>query len=109
MFKAPKHKQLKRCAAPLSKELREKYKRRTVNVRKADIVKVVRGKFKDHAGEVMNVNPTKHGIYVDGVTIKKADGTDVPRAIDPSNVVITQLFLEDKKRRAMLSRKLEVK
>jgi hypothetical protein len=41
------------------------------------------------------------------LTIKKADGTEVERAINPSNVVVTALFTEDKKRRRMLERNME--
>ena len=40
---------------------------------------------------------------VDGVSVKKADGTEVPRPVDPSNVMITDLNLEDKRREQKLS------
>ena len=103
---APFHKRRKMIAAPLSKELREKYNRRTMPIRKKDIVKVMRGDFKGATGEVLRVDSTKYKIYVDGVKISKADATEVERAIDPSNIMITDIFLEDKKRRKILERKL---
>jgi len=90
----------------LSKELQEKYKRRNVPVRKGDIVKVMRGDFKGMSGEVIKVDLKKYKIYVDGITLKKADGTEVPRALDASNVMITELNLKDKLRLEMLERKL---
>lgn len=102
---APLHKRQKIVAAPLSKELKEKYNRRSMPVRKKDIVKVMRGNFKDITGEVLRVDLNKYKIYVDGAKIAKSDGTEVERAIDPSNVIITDLFLEDKKRRKVLERK----
>ncbi len=94
-------------AAHLSKDLKEKYNRRSISIRKGDQVKVMRGAFVGIGGEVLKVNLEKYKIYVDGITQKKADGTDVSRPIDPSNVLITELFIEDKERRNMLERKIE--
>ncbi len=103
---APLHKKQKMLAAPLSKELREKYKRRSMPVRKKDIVQVVRGEYKSVKGEVLRVNSDKYKIYVDGVKEVKADATNVEGAVDPSNVIITDLYLDDKKRRKIIERKL---
>jgi large subunit ribosomal protein L24 len=89
--------------AALSKELQEKYKRRSIRVIKGDTVKVLRG---DHAGTegLVDYVITKDArIVVDGVSVKKADGTEVPRPVDPSNVMITDLNLEDKRREQKLS------
>ena len=94
-------------AAHLSKDLKEKYNRRSLSIRKGDRVTVMRGAFIGIAGEVLNVNRENYKIYVEGITQKKADGTDVPRFIDPSNVLITELFIEDKERRNILERKIE--
>ncbi|HDN82956.1 MAG TPA: 50S ribosomal protein L24 [Candidatus Altiarchaeales archaeon] len=105
-YEAPLHKRRKMIVSRLSKELQEKYKRRNVPVRKGDIVKVMRGDFKGMSGEVIKVDLKKYKIYVDGITLKKADGTEVPRALDASNVMITELNLKDKLRLEMLERKL---
>jgi large subunit ribosomal protein L24 len=91
--------------APLSKELREKYGRRTARVIVGDTVKVMRG---DHAGTTGKVEAVslKHGtIVVEGVSVSKADGTEVPRPIYPSNVMITSLEMKDELRSKILSRK----
>ncbi len=90
----------------LSKELREKYNRRNLSVRKGDKIKIMRSKFKGDIGEVTRVDLKSYKIYIEGITIKKSDGTDVERAIDPSNVMITDLYMEDKKRRGVLERKI---
>ena len=103
---SPLHKRSKMIAAPLSRELREKYDNKSIPVRKKDIVKVTRGNFKGVTGEVLRVDLDKYKIYVDGVKISKSDSTNVERAIDPSNVIVTDIFLEDKKRRKVLERKL---
>ncbi len=90
----------------LSRELREKYNRRSLPVRKGDKVKIIRGEFKEGGGEITRLDPKNYKIYIEGINIKKSDGTDVERAIDPSNVMITDLYMEDKKRREILERKI---
>jgi large subunit ribosomal protein L24 len=97
-YNAAHHERGSLLRAPLSKELREKYNQRNTRVIKGDTVKVVRG---DHIGVVGLVDfvlTKKARIVVDGVSVKKADGTEVPRPMDPSNVMITELNLEDKRR-----------
>ena len=101
------HARRKRIASTLSDDLREKYKRRNLPVRKGDKVKVMRGEFKNTVGEVSRIDTKAYKIYVSGVKQKKVNGTEVERAIDPSNVMITELFLEDKERQATLKRKAE--
>ena len=81
--------------APLSKELREELKKRNAQVRKGDTVKVLRGDNAGTEGEVEEVNFKKCTIKVHGVSNFRADGTEVPRPIHPSNVIIIKLKLED--------------
>lgn len=89
--------------AALSKELQAKYKRRSIRVIKGDTVKVLRGDHSGSEGLVDFVVTKNSRIVVDGISVKKADGTEVPRPVDPSNVVITELNLEDKRREQKLS------
>ncbi len=93
-------------AAPLSAELKKKYNRNAVNVRQGDVVTVTRGAAAKKSGEVTRVDYGAYKVYVDGVTRKKSDGTDVQQPIDPSNLMITDLYIEDKERRAVLERTL---
>ena len=89
----------------LSKELRAKYKRRSLFVRKGDKVRIMRGEFKGITGEILSVNLKDYTIYVDSIKSKKANGTEVPRPIAPSNVMLTEIVTEDKERRDLLERK----
>lgn len=93
--------------SPLSKELKSKYNRARLTPRKGDTVEVVRGEYKGIAGEVSSVDLKTLKVYVAGVTSKKADGTDVERPLDPSKIVITELVMEDKKRREVLERSMK--
>ncbi len=102
---APLHHRRKILSSNLSGELREKYNRRNLPVRKGDKVKIMCGEFKGSGGEITRVDLKNYKVYVEGITIKKSDGTDIERAVDPSNVMLTGLYLEDKQRREVLERK----
>jgi large subunit ribosomal protein L24 len=109
LAKAPLHARHKIMSCALSPELKEKYKRNSVPVRKGDTVKIMRGGKTGHTGEVTKISRVKYKIYIQGVTAKKADGTDVETPVHPSNTMITALYEEDKQRREMLSKKMEAK
>lgn len=104
-FKAPLHLRHKFFNAPLSPELREKYGVKRLPVRVGDVVKIMRGDWKGHEGKVVRVDLKKVRIYVEGVTVKKADGTPVLRPIHPSKVMIVKLDLSDKWRQKIIERR----
>jgi large subunit ribosomal protein L24 len=101
-YQAPSHVKSKYLSAPLSTALKEKYKKKTLRVIKGDTVKVTRGDFVGNEGLVDAVDTKKSKIVVHGVSSTKADGTEVPRVIDASNVQLTKLNLSDKRREAKL-------
>ncbi len=109
IYEAPLHRRQKLVAAPLSKELRKKYGRRSVPVRKGDEVRVMRGDFRGKEGKVFRVDLKKLRIYIDGVTRKKSTGEEVRVPVHPSNVMITKLNLEDKKRQKIFERIAAIK
>ncbi len=108
-YNAPLHIRRKFMTAPLSKELRKKYKIRNLPVRKGDVVEIVRGDFSGIKGEVIDVDYKKVRIYVKGATIRKADGSEVYYPIHPSKVVIVKLNLDDEWRKKIIERKLKVR
>jgi large subunit ribosomal protein L24 len=87
----------------LAPELRERHGRRSVRPRVGDSVRIVRGEFKGVEGKVTKVDPAGR-VSVEGVTREKQKGGTVPVPIHSSNLVITNLTLEDKERK----KKLEV-
>ncbi len=97
-YQAKLHTRNKFLGAMLSDDLKEKHKINALPVRKDDTVKVLRGDHKGKEGKVTAVNLNKMTIIVDGVTVTKSDGTEVPRPIHPSNVMITKLELKDERR-----------
>jgi len=96
--KAPLHIKRKFLAVNLSKELRKKYARRNIPVRKGDSVKIMRGKFKNKHGKILNVFTKKTRVTVEGIQVKKQDGSKADIKLHPSNLQITELNLDDKKR-----------
>lgn len=93
--------------AALSKTLREQYKRRSCRVVKGDTVKLSRGEAAGEEGVVDQVDMKNFKIVVHGISSLKADGTEVPRPIDPSNVQITKLNLKDERREARIEGRKE--
>jgi large subunit ribosomal protein L24 len=97
----------KLLGANLSEDLRKRYMRKSFSVRKGDTVKIMRGQFKGKTGKVLIVNMRKLKIYMENIQRSKRDGTKVNVPLDPSNVQITELNLDDKKRIKSLERKIK--
>ena len=98
VYEAPLHKRRKMIASHLSSKYLEdakKYYPRSAVVRKGDTVRIVRGSLAGHVGKVEAVDIRSMRISIDGATVSKADGTQIPAKIHPSNVVIEKLDLSD--------------
>jgi len=106
LYNKPLHQKHKLLSVTLSKELRKKFNRRNLSVRKGDKVRVLVGSFKGTEGEIMNVDVDAVKVYVDKVFSKKRDGTEVLRAIQPSNLMLIDIEIRDKKRQNILERKV---
>jgi large subunit ribosomal protein L24 len=104
-YNLPLHLRHKLMSANLTKDLRKKYGRRNVPVRKNDVVKVMRGKFKKKTGKVSIVNLKKLKVAIENLQVQKKDGTKVNVYFDPSNIQITELNVDDKERTKSLERK----
>jgi large subunit ribosomal protein L24 len=102
---APLHTKQKFVHAHLSKDLKKKYGKRSIGLRKGDKVKVMTGKFRKHEGKIENVDLRKTRVFVNGIETTKRDGTKKPLALHPSNLMITELSMDDKLRQKILERK----
>ncbi|NKE35564.1 50S ribosomal protein L24 [Natronococcus sp. JC468] len=100
--RAPLHKRQKQLHAALSDDLREEYDTRRTRVNAGDTVEIMRGDHAGETGEVVRAILEDGTIHVADVTVETADGEEVPRALEPSNVRITELDLEDERREARL-------
>ncbi|MEM1541478.1 MAG: 50S ribosomal protein L24 [Ignisphaera sp.] len=95
--------------APLSPELRKELGIKRLIVRKGDTVRIMRGDWKGHEGKVVKVDLKRAKVHVEGVTIKKSDGTDVFYPISSSKVMIVKLGEVDDVRRRIVERRYETR
>ena len=101
---APLHLKKRMVAAHLSSAHMSEYNVRSLPVRKGDTVKLLRGAkdFKTSEAKVASVDLKSCKIIVENVTVPKADGTQKPRPVDPSDVLLTKLDLSDPWRKSKL-------
>ncbi|MFC6989341.1 50S ribosomal protein L24 [Haloplanus sp. GCM10025708] len=99
---APLHERQKFVRATFADDLREEYDQRNVRVNAGDTVEVLRGDFAGTEGEVLEVDLKDEVLHVEDVTVEKADGEEVPRPLDASNVRVVELDLEDDRRQERL-------
>lgn len=102
---APLSVRRKFLSAHLTPSLRERYGTRSVVLRKGDQIQVMRGSSKGTKGSVERVDTKTGRIYMDALKVKKADGSEVMKPVVASNVMVTSLVMEDKKRAKSIERK----
>src|SRR3989344_2812303 len=94
-FQSPFHIRHALISANLSKELRKKYGKRSFSLRKGDEVLIKQGEFKKKKGKITKINSYNLKVYIEGIQRSKKDGTKVDIPLEPSNLQITELNLED--------------
>ena len=102
---APIHLKKQNISSNLSEDLRKKYKKRSLSLRKGDKVKVMRGKMRGKEGKITQVMLKVSKVIIDGIQIKKKDGSKVNIKMEPSNLQLIELNLEEKKRLKRLAEK----
>lgn len=105
LFTAPAHIRHKLMAAPLSPELLAQKGIKAMPVRKGDTVRITRGDHKGFEGKVSRVDLKHYRVYLEGLSREKVDGSTVFVAIHPSKIMIRNLNLDDKVRKAVMERK----
>jgi large subunit ribosomal protein L24 len=106
-YNAPLHVRHRFVSAHLSKALRERFGKRSLPLRKGDEIKVVRGESSGFKGKVERIELKNGMIHIEGLNVKKVDGSEVMKPIHPSNLMITEAKMDDKRRQAVLERKGE--
>jgi large subunit ribosomal protein L24 len=101
---APLHIMHKFLSANLAPELRDRFEKRSMPVRKGDEVEVMRGSSKGLRGTVSRIDMKKSKVYIEEIKIKKTDGSEIMRPLQPSNLKIVKLSLDDKMRQAVIER-----
>ena len=105
LYNAPAHLRHKLMAAPLAPELISSKGVKTLPVRKGDTVRIVRGDHAGFEGKVNRVDLKEYRIFLEGLTREKVDGTNIFLSVHPSKVIIKNLKLDDKWRKAIVEYK----
>ncbi|MEK6963449.1 MAG: 50S ribosomal protein L24 [Nanoarchaeota archaeon] len=87
----------------LNKSLQEKYKRRSLRLRKGDKVKIMRGHYKGQEGKIEHINLRESFVYVTKIEVSKKDGSKVRAPIHASNILILDIDTSDKYRMEKLN------
>ncbi len=75
-------------------------------LRKGDEVKVMRGSHAGKTGKVSEVDLKRMKVFLENLKAKQMSGKERPLPLEPSNLLITNPVMEDKRR---LKMKMEVK
>jgi large subunit ribosomal protein L24 len=101
---APLHMRHRMLSVHLSGNLRKQLGKRSLPVRKGDEVKVLRGEHRGTTGKVEDVNLKSLQVFIENVKVKKVSGKEAAIPFRSSNLMITNLVLEDKERRKTAER-----
>lgn len=104
-YNAPLHTKQKMMSCHLSPELRKKHGIRSIPIRKGDKVKILVGSFRGKTGKIDEADIKNLKVSIAGIEITKKDGSKVKPYIDPSNLMITEMELGDKRREKKMKRK----
>jgi len=99
----------KQICAPISKDLRKKYSRRSARIMLDDTVKVIRGEYKGITGKVSKISTDSNSIAIEGNKKEKLKGDKIDVYIHSTNVIITALNTDDKWRLKILEKKSKSK
>lgn len=101
---APLHIRQQLMHAHLSKELIKKFGRRSIQLRTNDKVKVMRGSFKGKSAKVERIDLKRSKVFLTDVDAIKKDGSKAKVGLNPSNLLVTEINMDDKKRGLSLKR-----
>ena len=102
VFTATTAERRRRMTVLLSRELRRRFGRRNVPVRKGDTVRVLSGSYAGREERVARISRRDYSVTLDNVTLKTAEEKLKPLALRPAHLVITRLNLADPWRRRSL-------
>jgi large subunit ribosomal protein L24 len=101
-FTADSFQRHRRMTVPLSRELRGRYHRRNLPLRKGDTVRILTGSYVGREERVAKVDLRAYAVTLDNVTGKTAEAKLKPLPVRPSHLLLIRLNLSDPWRRRIL-------
>jgi large subunit ribosomal protein L24 len=89
-------------SVPLSRDLRARYGRRQLPIRKGDTVRVLRGSFIGREERVAKVDRRSYSVTLDNITVKTGESKLKPLPLRTNSLLLTRLNLADPWRRRIL-------
>ena len=108
MYSAPVHANKNRLKCRLDEFLQEEYGLRSLVVKTGDLVKIMRGQFRDTEGKVIRVDYKDVEVFLDNATVTKADGKEVNIPVHPSNIMLVKLELDDERKELIESKVMKI-
>lgn len=102
LYEAHTTERRRRMSVALSRELRQRYGRRQVPLRKGDTVRILSGSFRGREERVAKVSRRDYSVTLDNVTGKTGDAKLKPLQIRLPHLLLIRLNLSDPWRRRML-------
>lgn len=90
----------RKMVVPISPDLRRQHGIKRIALRKGDTVTVVKGdkEIRGSEGKISKVDIVSRKVTIDGITIPKADGKQAARPIAFSNLMVTGLAQDPKRK-----------
>ena len=108
LYTSPVHANKKRLKCRIDEFLQEEYGLRSLVVKTGDLVKIMRGQFRDTEGKIIRVDYKNIRVYLDSATVTKADGKEANIPIHPSNIMIVKLELDDERKQLIESKVMTI-
>lgn len=108
IYKSPLHSHKKMLKCRLDEFLREEYGLRSLVLKKGDLVRVMRGQFRDTESKVVRIDHRNLRVYLESATTTKADGKEAQIPVHPSNLMLVKLELDDDRKRIIDSKVVKI-
>ncbi|TFG15585.1 50S ribosomal protein L24 [Candidatus Thorarchaeota archaeon] len=108
IYKSPIHSHKNMLKCRLDEFLREEYAMRSLVPKKGDLVRIMRGQFRETEGKIIRVDYRNVRVYIDSATTTKADGKEAQIPIHPSNLMLVELELDDNRREIIEQKTLKM-
>jgi large subunit ribosomal protein L24 len=102
LYTADTFERRRRMSVPLSRDLRGRFHRRAIPIRKGDTVRVMSGSYAGREERVAKVDRRGYAVTLDNITGKTAEAKLKPLPIQLSHLLVTRLNLADPWRRRVL-------
>ena len=105
---SPVHDNKKRLKCRLDEFMQEEHGLRSLVVKTGDLVRIMRGQFRDTEGKVIRVDHKDVEVFLDNATVTKADGKEVNIPVHPSNIMLVKLELDDERKQLIESKVMKI-